>query len=323
MARPFALMRQRPRLRALLLPALRLALSLGLLAIVLLWLDPAALAQAFAAPQPGWLLLALGLSLPQIVLSAWRWRLTAHQLGVPLRLRHAVAEYYLATFLNQMLPGGVMGDAGRAWRHARSTDAAAGQRAGAWHAVLVERASGQLALLIVALLALAWSPALQAVPAHMLGLGNAAHGGSAAALAWLLLAGVVLVGLALWRRPAVLVHLGRAARRALLARAVFARQLIASLLIVASYLAVYLCCMRMVGITTPFGEVLPLVPWVLLAMAIPLSIAGWGIREGAAALVWSLAGLNAAEGVAISVSYGLVVLLSSLPGALLLLPRRR
>lgn len=322
MSRTLPQIRQWFRVRALLLPALRLALSLGLLALVLLRLDPTALAQAFAAPHPGWLLLALGLSLPQIVLSAWRWRLTAHQLGVPLGLRHAVAEYYLATFLNQMLPGGVMGDAGRAWRHARS-EAAAGQRAGAWHAVLIERASGQLALLLVALLTLAWSPALQAVPLRLLGLDGAAAAQAAGATFWRLLAAALLVGLAGWRWPTVIGRLGRAVQHALLAREVFARQLIASLLIVASYLAVYLCCMRMVGITTPFGEVMPLVPWVLLAMAIPLSIAGWGIREGAAALVWSLAGLNAAEGVAISVSYGLVVLLSSLPGALLLLPRRR
>ncbi len=63
-------------------------------------------------------------------------------------------------------------------------------------------------------------------------------------------------------------------------------------------------------------------PWVLLAMAIPLSVAGWGIREGAAALVWQAAGLDAAEGVAASVSYGLVVLLSTLPGALVLQRRK-
>ena len=60
---------------------------------------------------------------------------------------------------------------------------------------------------------------------------------------------------------------------------------------------------------------------VLLAMAIPLSIAGWGVREGAAALVWQAAGLDPAQGVAISISYGVVILLSSLPGALMLLRR--
>ncbi|HRM70851.1 MAG TPA: lysylphosphatidylglycerol synthase domain-containing protein, partial [Thauera phenylacetica] len=77
----------------------------------------------------------------------------------------------------------------------------------------------------------------------------------------------------------------------------------------------------MIGLATPPAQAAPLVPWVLLAMAIPLSVAGWGVREAAAALVWQAAGLEAAEGVAASVSYGVVVLLSTLPGALALRPR--
>ena len=92
-------------------------------------------------------------------------------------------------------------------------------------------------------------------------------------------------------------------------------------MIVASYVGVYLCCMRMIGIDTPLATAAPLVPWVLLAMAIPLSIAGWGVREGAAALVWQATRLDPAQGVAISISYGVVILLSSLPGALMLLRR--
>jgi hypothetical protein len=60
---------------------------------------------------------------------------------------------------------------------------------------------------------------------------------------------------------------------------------------------------------------------VLLAMALPLSMAGWGLREGAAALLWAAAGLDVAQGVAISISYGLVVLLSTLPGAWVLARR--
>ncbi|NNM34814.1 MAG: UPF0104 family protein, partial [Gemmatimonadetes bacterium] len=51
----------------------------------------------------------------------------------------------------------------------------------------------------------------------------------------------------------------------------------------------------------------------------PISVAGWGLREGAAALLWSAAGLTTAEGVAVSVAYGLIVLLSTLPGLAVLL----
>ena len=44
------------------------------------------------------------------VVSAWRWRLIAHGLGLRIPLRTAVAAYYRSQFLNSTLPGGVLGD---------------------------------------------------------------------------------------------------------------------------------------------------------------------------------------------------------------------
>ena len=359
-------------------PLIRVAASLGLLAAVLLWLGPRTLAAAFSAPEPMWLAAALALSFPQVALSAWRWRLTAQRLGAPIRFGEALREYYVATFLNQILPGGVMGDAARAWRHARrprsegvlrgaageavgesigpavgtkvetrrqmplgapvetsagapfeppfetpvetpvETPAAAPVGLAAWHAVLIERASGQLALLAVVLATLVVSPELQGTTARMF---TSPDGGSNSPVTLALALLLALAGIALWRGRGHVARFLRAVQEALLARDVFLRQLVASLLIVASYVGVYLCCMRMIGIDTPLATAAPLVPWVLLAMAIPLSIAGWGVREGAAALVWQAAGLDPAQGVAISISYGVVILLSSLPGALMLLRR--
>ena len=363
-------------------PLIRVAASLGLLAAVLLWLEPRTLAAAFSAPEPMWLAAALALSFPQVALSAWRWRLTAQRLGAPIRFGEALREYYVATFLNQILPGGVMGDAARAWRHARrprsegvlrgpvgeavgesigpavgtkvetrrlmplgapvettagapfeppfeppfetpvetpvETPAAAPVGLAAWHAVLIERASGQLALLAVVLATLVVSPELQGTTARMF---TSPDGGSNSPVTLALALLLALAGIALWRGRGHVARFRRAVQEALLARDVFLRQLVASLLIVASYVGVYLCCMRMIGIDTPLATAAPLVPWVLLAMAIPLSIAGWGVREGAAALVWQATGLDPAQGVAISISYGVVILLSSLPGALMLLRR--
>ena len=292
---------------------LRVAASVVLLAGLLLWLDPATLATAFVTPHPGWLALALALGVPQVVLSAWRWRLTAGRLGVPLSLRRAVREYYLATFLNQVLPGGMLGDATRAWRHAREAGGTA-----AWAAVLIERLSGQLALVLIALVGLAASPALRALPGPLAAHANVA-GLSRPALFVLAIALVAGALCAVRRYRPLAARILAPLRHALLAREVFARQLGASLLVVASYVAVYLCCMRMIGLDTPFAHAAALIPMVLLAMAIPLSLAGWGIREGAAALVWLAAGLDPAEGVAAAVAYGVVVLLSSLPGALIML----
>jgi hypothetical protein len=65
--------------------------------------------------------------------------------------------------------------------------------------------------------------------------------------------------------------------------------------------------------------VLPLALVALLAAALPVNVAGWGPREGASGWVFAAAGLGAGPGVATAVAYGVVVLVATLPGALLVL----
>jgi hypothetical protein len=84
--------------------------------------------------------------------------------------------------------------------------------------------------------------------------------------------------------------------------------------VVTTYVGVYVVAARAVGVVTPIGNLAPLVAPVLMTMLIPVTVAGWGVREGAAALLWGAAGLTAEDGVAISVAYGLIVLVASLPG---------
>ena len=65
-------------------------------------------------------------------------------------------------------------------------------------------------------------------------------------------------------------------------------------------------------------RMLPLALLVLLAMALPTNIGGWGPREGVAAWAFGAAGLGADRGVATAVVYGVMVLVASLPGAVVL-----
>ncbi len=58
------------------------------------------------------------------------------------------------------------------------------------------------------------------------------------------------------------------------------------------------------------------VPVLKATMMLPISIGGWGIREGAAGGIWATVGLSATEGVALSVTYGLAFIMASLPGIL-------
>ncbi|MES1925504.1 lysylphosphatidylglycerol synthase transmembrane domain-containing protein [Salinisphaera sp. T31B1] len=294
---------------------LRLGATVVLLGFIAWRLDLQAVRSEFADLEFAWLAAALALTVPQVVISAWRWRLTARRIGLELRLSEAIREYYLATFLNQLLPGGVLGDAARAWRHGRDQPEAGD----AWHAVVIERVSGQLSLALVALIALACAPGLRIALFDRVP--------DLAELTWVLIAVIaaLLATLAWYYRPAHGSRLRRFvghARDNLLCTRIGLAQLFSSLLVVASYIAVFVLAGRALDIDTPLAELWVLVPPVLLAMALPLSVAGWGLREGAAALVWMLAGLPPSQGVAISLAYGLIVLVSSLPGAMVLAARR-
>ena len=108
-----------------------------------------------------------------------------------------------------------------------------------------------------------------------------------------------------------------------IARDALPAQLLSSTLVVGTYLATYVVAARAVGVSTPLWTLLPLVAPVLLSMLVPATVAGWGVREATAAALWGAVGLTVVDGVAISAAYGILVLLSSLPGALVLLSSDR
>jgi hypothetical protein len=101
---------------------------------------------------------------------------------------------------------------------------------------------------------------------------------------------------------------------------------LASAVVVLGHAATFLIAARAAGSTAPASRLLPLAFLAMSAMVLP-SIAGWGPREGAAAWVFSAAGLGAAAGAATAVAYGVLVFVAFLPGAVVLvagwLPRRR
>lgn len=296
--------------------ALRVVSSAVVLGVLALSLDVQEIAGRIREVHGGWLLAALLVSVIQMGLSAWRWRFTARRLGLRLPYREALREYYLASFLNQVLPGGVLGDVSRAWRHARGGSSPGS----AVRSVLLERASGQLVML-------GWAGACAGILLFRTGIPDAVSGLlDSLPILGVVTGSVVVAGVLLRQAPWARIPGVRESwvetRRALLHPAAFPVQAASSLLVVGSYVLVFVLACRAVGIDAPSGTLALLIPPVLLAMLVPISFAGWGLREGAAALVWAAAGLSAADGTAASVVYGLVVLLSTLPGALVLLTIR-
>jgi hypothetical protein len=90
-----------------------------------------------------------------------------------------------------------------------------------------------------------------------------------------------------------------------------------SAVVVLGHAATFLIAAGTAGTTAPASRMLPLALLAMMAMVLP-SVAGWGPREGATAWVFGAAGLGAGQGVATAVVYGVMVLVASLPGAVVL-----
>lgn len=297
--------------------AWRALLTVALLVGLAWWFDLEDVVDRLLAMRVGWVALALGVSVIQVAVLAWRWCFTARRLGVTLSFGEAWREYYLSIFLNQVLPGGVVGDVSRAWRQARgATGGQDGAGGPAVRAVIFERVSAQAVMTTGAVVSLLALPSVVGQPSGPMVAMTVA------------VAVLIAAATAVWvRRQAsaqsvtgrVLAELADSH----FSPSVFAVQLATGLFIVGTYLATYIVSARAVGIETPSLVLLPLVAPVLMTMMIPVTIAGWGLRESAAALLWGAVGLTAADGVTVSVAYGVIVLVGSLPGALVLALARR
>ena len=256
-----------------------------------------------------WLAIAFVVVQIQVLLSAIRWWITANRLGQRLGLQRAISEYYLATLANLSLPGCVGGDAALVYRN---------RVGGSWRSsmmsVTIERMSGQLVLFVATLMGwLLWPLVFeQAAPKHLpqvLGI-------------FFLLCVMVAVIVALFGRFSLSVkrfieELSPALKSVWLDELQWLLQSVLSLAIVASYVAVFAICALALSEPLPVAALFTIVPVVLLSMVIPLSVGGWGIRELAAASLWPVVGLTTEAGIASSIAYGLISMVSVIPGALL------
>jgi len=257
----------------------------------------------------GWALVAAAsITALTTVCSAWRWRTVAGGLGIRLPLRTAVAAYYRSQFLNSALPGGVVGDVHRGVRHGLDAgDLGLGLRAVAW-----ERAAGSGVFAVVAL-------------GTLVLLDSPVHPAMGAVLA-AVVTGAVCVAVVLrtvradgpTRRARVLRAVRSDVRHGLLDRRTWPVVALTSAAVALGHAGIFLVAAATVGVHAAPAVLWPLAMLVLLAMTIPLSVGGWGPREGVAAWVFAAAGLGADQGIATATAFGVLGLAATMPGALVL-----
>jgi ubiquinone/menaquinone biosynthesis C-methylase UbiE/uncharacterized membrane protein YbhN (UPF0104 family) len=235
----------------------------------------------------------------QLVITAWRWkRLVDYVSARPVRYCSLVRFLGMGNLYGQLLPSAIGGDFVRAAMLARRVGAGP-----ATQSVLIDRCTGLIVLLfmMLALLPLlAWRIERTSAVAGLAVVGVAAIGS---------LVMVVLLHdrLARWLRwtGAQNLELSAKLRGALLSRALAPTVIGYGLLIHLASVALVFLLGRTVDVPLGFVDCLLLVPPALLLAALPVSVAGWGVRESALVGGFALIGVPAAGVVTVSILYGL------------------
>jgi glycosyltransferase 2 family protein len=263
-------------------------------------------------------LLVIAILCAYIVVAALRWHVILRVIGSEPTLSDTVRVTFIGVFFNQILPATVGGDAVRVWECYRCGMGVAP----AIHSVILDRACYLVFLALFAAFGVSlWG--WDRLPA-----------GLTLAL-WAIFAGtlaLLFILTALDRFPSRLLpgsfrqapeRLAGDSRAVLSAPGAMGAVLLLALanqgLLIAAVLVLSL------GLGTPlaWSDCLALIPAIVLISSLPISVAGWGVREYAMVTAFGFAGVPPTTSLVTSISLALFTVLASLPGALLWFTNRR
>jgi len=292
--------------------AVKAAITVGLIWLVLRGVDFGAALERMAGLSPSAAIMAVGLLMLHCFVAGWRWRMIMRLFGPALPLPAAIRLFFEGYFFNNALPSTIGGDGVRIYRANRMGLPLAASVNG----VLLDRVTGLTGLVILVAVG---QPLLYA---------HVEDTSTRLAFAAIMLAGIAGVAAMILARhiperllPVRLrepVHkLSEATHAAYLYPAVSLPVLGLSVvvhgLIVAS---VYVIAIGL-GLDVGLFESLVLVPAVILLSTVPVSIGGWGLREGLMVVALGLAGVPADAALSVSILFGLAQIAAGLPGGAL------
>jgi uncharacterized protein (TIRG00374 family) len=294
--------------------------TLALLGLVASRVDWQAAVRRVGHGEPTWFAGAVGLLLASQVVAALRWRVLLRVAGVETPLREAVRAYFIGSFSNNFLPTSFGGDIARAWIVSGSRR----RLIPVLTSVLVDRISAVWCLFLVAWVAVAADAG--AVPRVLVLALLCVTGASIAAFAGALVVARKGRGFLARRLPE---RVGAWARELRHTLALYVRQprpfalaSLLGLLFQAAAVGAVFAVARGIELHLPFSLAAVSAPLVLVITLFPISIAGFGVREGGMVLVLGAAGYAATDATLLSLTGVAALLLATLPGAGAILVRR-
>ena len=300
-------------MRRILLTTIKILISAALLYVALRKVNLVDLAARINnLASFGWIALAIVATLLQIFVGVLRWCDISDECGAPLAVGQALRFNMIGAFFNQTLPSSIGGDAVRLWLVARC---GAGWRA-ATYSVFVDRAVGLVALAILIVASLPWSYQLIGSTqgrAALLFLDLAALVGG---LGFLAFGALKWSWLKRWWGTHHIHACAVIANRVIFNRVRGPKIAALSLFVHVLTVVIAWCVAKSIAAPVDFGQTFQLVPPVMLITMLPISIAGWGVREATMSMAFGYAGLMASEGVNISLLYGAVYFVVGIFGGL-------
>ena len=261
---------------------------------------------------PGFLVLAVAAEMLSIILATWRWVLILRAINIGLDFLKALPIVFIALFFNQILPSNLGGDVMRVWRlfqHGSDLVNAIGS-------VILDRVVALLGLVILVSACLPFVSLLTDDPL-LSRILMVIIGATVAGLGFLLAFERALPLVRRFLPPAILKNLSTLARDA---RKYFlnpAASVPGTAISVVNHMVtvtVFYALARALGIDIGFAECLVLIPPVVLLSMLPISLAGWGVREGAMVVALGFVGVPPAQALALSITFGILYAATSLPG---------
>ena len=287
-------------MRGFLLLAARILVSAALLYFAFRGINFAAIQTRLSSIDPLWVVLAVLATVFQIFLGALRWREISAACKAPLGTGQAFRYNMIGAFFNQTLPSTIGGDAMRLWLVKQT---GAGWRA-ATYSVLVDRAIGLIALSVIVIASLPWSYDLVANHRGRIALLLVDVGALGAGV------GFLIVGYISWKWlttfwPTKHVHACSViANRVIFNRHSGPKIAVLSLSIHVMAVVIAWCAVRSISAPAAFEQLFMLVPPIMLITMLPISIAGWGVREATMMVAFGYAGLAQADGTVVSLLFG-------------------
>jgi hypothetical protein len=250
-----------------------------------------------------YIILIIGISVGQYLLSAYRWMYVSKFTNLNINFEHSLKYYYIASFMNNVLPGGIPGDLYRIYCSSDNKKEIL-KMGKSFQSVIFERLSGQIMLFFIFITSLT-----------VYFLTNQKY----VAFLYLIIPTTLIFFLMKYLiKYNVKKYFGTKDVtknfHILFTGPIFWNHIILSFFVVASYILIYIISAISLGLDIDYLAFLVFSPIILFSMTLPVSIGGWGVREVTALLVSFLIGLSASASISVSIIYGILNLICSLPG---------